>query len=53
MYNSDLELEISPNDFCSARARSDGGFGNIWAGVKATHGAVAGRVSYRSFDRAN
>ena len=43
-YNSDLELEINTNDFCSARAKSEGGFAHIWAGVRATYGATMGKV---------
>jgi len=43
-YNSDLELEINTNDFCSARANSKGGFAYIWSGVRATYGATMGKV---------
>lgn len=42
--NSDLNLTINRNDFCSAKAMSDGGFGYLWAGIRATHGVMAGRV---------
>jgi len=44
-YNSDLELEINTNDFCSARANSKVGFAYIWAGARATHGATMGKVT--------
>ncbi len=45
-YNSDLNLEINAQDFCSAKARSDKGFGYLWAGVRATYGVTRGRVCF-------
>ena len=50
-YNSDLELQIDPTNFCSARARSDGGFAHLWAGAKATSGATTGKVSSGSCEK--
>ena len=45
-YSSDLNLSIVPTDFCSATAMSERGFGYMWAGARATHGATRGRVCY-------
>ena len=44
--NSDLNLKISTDDFCSARPLSHHGFGYIWAGARATYGATRGKVCY-------
>ena len=44
--DSDLNLAISKEDFCSAKAMSHAGFGFMWAGARATYGATRGRVCY-------
>ena len=44
--NSDLNLSITETDFCSVTAMSREGFGYMWAGARATHGATRGRVCY-------
>ena len=44
--NSDLNLNINVTDFCSATAMSNGGFGYVWAGARATYGATRGKVCY-------
>ena len=44
--NSDLNLSITPTDFCSVTAMSRAGFGYMWAGVRATHGASRGKVCF-------
>ena len=43
---SDLNLELEEEEFCSAKAKSEKGFGYMWAGVKATYGTTNGRVCY-------
>jgi len=45
-YNSDLNLNIQTEDFCSAEAVSKKGFGYMWAGARATYGATRGRVCF-------
>ena len=45
-YNSDLTLEIDPEDCYSARAMSNQGFGYLWSGVRATYGVTKGKVCY-------
>ena len=42
---------IQTNDFCSAVARSDKGFGYMWAGARATLGATRGKVSTAGGDQ--
>jgi len=44
LYDSDLHLDIDNEDTCSARAVSTEGFGYLWAGARATHGANKGKV---------
>ena len=39
-------LSITETDFCSVTAMSREGFGYMWAGARATHGATRGRVCY-------
>lgn len=45
-YDSDLNLKISPTDFCSARPLSDAAMGLAWAGARATFGVTSGKVAY-------
>ena len=49
--NSDLNLSITETDFCSVTAMSREGFGYMWAGARATHGATRGRVCYEVTSR--
>jgi hypothetical protein len=44
--DSDLNLQIGTSDFCNVKANSKHGFGYMWAGVRATHGALKGRVCF-------
>eukprot|EP00094_Tigriopus_californicus_P006584 TCALIF_06340-PA protein Name:"Similar to HNRNPUL1 Heterogeneous nuclear ribonucleoprotein U-like protein 1 (Homo sapiens)" AED:0.04 eAED:0.04 QI:0/0.57/0.37/0.87/0.85/1/8/0/1426 len=45
-YNSDLNLIIDKNDYCSAVAMSHEGFGLMWAGARATYGVCRGRACF-------
>lgn len=42
-FDSDLQLRISPTDFCDARPISDAALGLVWAGARATHGVSVGQ----------
>ena len=44
--NSDLNIKINKDDFCSATVISKKGFGLCWAGARATYGVTAGRVCF-------
>ncbi|XP_050073605.1 heterogeneous nuclear ribonucleoprotein U-like protein 2 [Anopheles maculipalpis] len=45
-YDSDLNLTIDDKDLLSAKPLSDGIFGLVWAGVRASHGVTGGKVFY-------
>ena len=45
-YNSDLNMDIDCNDYCSVRAMSSQGFGYMWSGIRATYGVTKGKVCY-------
>lgn len=45
-FDSDLQLKVSPTDFCEARPISDAALGLVWAGARATQGVTSGRVFY-------
>uniref|UniRef100_A0AAG5D106 B30.2/SPRY domain-containing protein n=1 Tax=Anopheles atroparvus TaxID=41427 RepID=A0AAG5D106_ANOAO len=45
-YDSDLNLAIDDQDLLSAKPLTDGIFGLVWAGVRATRGVLGGKVFY-------
>ncbi|XP_050091732.1 heterogeneous nuclear ribonucleoprotein U-like protein 1 isoform X2 [Anopheles aquasalis] len=45
-YDSDLNLNISPDDLLSAKPLADGIFGLVWGGVRANRGVTGGRVFF-------
>uniref|UniRef100_A0A182WK31 B30.2/SPRY domain-containing protein n=1 Tax=Anopheles minimus TaxID=112268 RepID=A0A182WK31_9DIPT len=45
-YDSDLNLTIDDKDLLSAKPLSDGIFGLVWAGVRASRGVTGGKVFY-------
>uniref|UniRef100_A0A182T336 B30.2/SPRY domain-containing protein n=1 Tax=Anopheles maculatus TaxID=74869 RepID=A0A182T336_9DIPT len=45
-YDSDLNFTIDDKDLLSAKPLSDGIFGLVWAGVRASRGVTGGKVFY-------
>uniref|UniRef100_A0A182M2B9 B30.2/SPRY domain-containing protein n=1 Tax=Anopheles culicifacies TaxID=139723 RepID=A0A182M2B9_9DIPT len=45
-HDSDLNLTIDDKDLLSAKPLSDGIFGLVWAGVRASRGVTGGKVFY-------
>ena len=39
-------MEIETNQFCSAKVISEKGFGYMWAGARATYGAINGKICF-------
>ncbi|XP_040571652.1 uncharacterized protein [Lepeophtheirus salmonis] len=52
-YNSDLNLEVDRNNFCSGKPISNEGFGYMWAGARANYGATRGKVCYEVIINSN
>jgi heterogeneous nuclear ribonucleoprotein U-like protein 1 len=44
--DSDINIIIDKENFCSATPMHDHGFGYIWAGARATYGFQKGKVFY-------
>ena len=41
-----MNIELETDQFCSAKVKSEKGFGYMWAGTKATYGVTNGKVCY-------
>ena len=47
-----MNIELEEN-FCSAKVKSEKGFGYMWAGARATYGVTSGKVCYEVLIKSN